>query len=118
MAGMPEELRLAENQILNDGFIYEVVEAPMGFPLALNRTANAEFFEEIILGIYRGIQKGFAYVLPMKVGVVRQKVHLWPFWPRVVFKERHPRGTDTAVRLEELVQELRDGGYTQGAPQA
>ena len=68
MAVMPEELRLAENQILNEGFIYEVVEAPMGFPLA--------------------------------------------FWPRVVFKERHPRGTDTAVRLEALVQELRDGRFT------
>lgn len=115
MAGMPEEFRLAENQFLHEGFIYEVVEAPMGFPLALNRTANAEFFEEIILGIYRGIQKAFAYVLPMKVGVVRQKVNLWPFWPRVVFKERHPRGTDTSGRLKELVKELVDGKFNDGA---
>lgn len=115
---MSEELKLTENQRERDGYIYEVVEAPMGFPLALNRSADAEFFEEIILGIYRGIQSAFAYVVPMKVGVVRQKVQWWPFWPRVVFKERHPRGTKTANRRTELVEQLHNGGFAEGAPKA
>ena len=106
------DYELAEREYIRNGHLYEVVAAPRGFPLFFSRSGPSALglFEAIAWFAFLIVMVLLERVLPVKVGILRQKAPTMS-WPRVIYKEVHPRGADTEPRMDELLENVKNGDF-------
>lgn len=97
-----------EFSVVRGGYEYEVNWATVGFPLVNWEPPDLVWF--LFVMVYQGVEIVLSRVLPIKVGVVRQKVGR-PGWPRVVYKERLPPRTHPAERMAVLLDWVEQGKF-------
>lgn len=99
-----------------DGYEYEVVSAPRGFPLIMSGGSHSfDIFEAIVVMAFFLLMIALECVVPIKVGILRRRVQGMPR-PRVIYKEIHPRGTDVEPRMDELFEQVKNGDFDHVRP--
>ena len=103
-----------ENSIIRNGHRFTVNWASKGMWL-MPMTRTGGFFELILFGLLAAIDRMLAHHLPVKVGIICQRVQGWkPSWPRVIYKEWIPGIGDfefVEQRMEELLALAKDGYF-------